>query len=99
MKALWKNHSAFLVFHMDLLPFDERIADRLIGVQINASKPDAGDLAILIGGVVIDALACVAAAGVESLFVKLAHFYTALLLGNRTEDMKDLADAGRLTAF
>ena len=87
-------HSAFLIFHTDLLTFYDGIADRLVGIQVNTMEPDTGDLIVLIGGVIINALACVAAAGIEGFFVKLAHFYAALLLGNGTEDMKNLADGG-----
>ena len=94
MKALWFFHSAFLIFHTDLLTFYDGIADRLIGVQVNAMEPDAGNLIVLVGGVVINAFACVTAAGIEGFFVKLAYFYAALLLGNGTQDMKNLADGG-----
>lgn len=83
------------VFHSDLLTLHQRIADQFIGIQIGTMKFYAGNLAVFIGGVIVNALCGIAAAGIYGLFVEIANLHTALLLGNRTENVKDLADAGR----
>ena len=86
------QHS-FLVFHADLLTCHKSITEKPIRIQICSIQPHTGDLAVFIGGVIVYAFCCVAAAGVDSFFVKLSDFYAALLLGNGTQNVKQLADA------
>ena len=68
-------------------------------IQISVMQADTGDLTVFIGGVVINALCCVAATGVNRFFIKITDFYTSLRLCYSAKNVKDLADAGRFTVF
>lgn len=89
-------HSTFLVFHQDLLTFYQGIVYQLVRVQIDAVQTDSGDLAVFVGGVIVDALCGVAAAGIDCFFIKLSYLYAALLLCYGSQNMKHLADTCRL---
>ena len=86
----------YSVLEMNLLPLDQRKADQLGGIKIFAVHVDCGNLVILIGGVVIDSLARIAAGGVERDFVmSLTDLTAAALLIDGAENMEELADALR----
>ena len=90
------SHSTFLVFHQDLLTFYQGIVYQFVRVQIDAVQTDSGDLAVFVGGVIVDALCGVAAAGIDCFFIHLTHMDTALCLGNASQNVKHLADTCRL---
>lgn len=82
---------------MDLLALDERVGDELIGIQIFLIHIDGGNLGILVSGVIVNAAVHVAAGGVDGVLVLVpAQVDAAFLLVNRSQDMEELADAGRL---
>ena len=85
------THSTFLVHHMNLLTSNQRERYQILAAQITAVHLHTCDLVVFISGVVIDTLRGITAAGVNGLFIKMANFYTALLLRNRSENMKYLA--------
>lgn len=70
----------YSVLEMNLLSLDQREADELGGIEILAVHVDCGNLVILIGGVVIDSLARIAAGGVERDFVMSLTDLTAAAL-------------------
>lgn len=52
------------------------------------------DLAVLVGGVIVNALVCVAAGGINcDLILTVPHVNTPPLLGDGAENVKELADA------
>ena len=60
-------------------------------------KSNTSDLTVFVSGVIVDAFSCVAAAGVDGLFIERTGFYAALLLCHGAENVKNLADAGGFT--
>ena len=70
----------YSVLEMNLLSLDQREADQLGGIEIFTVHVDCGDLVILIGGVVVDSLARIAAGGVERDFVMPLTDLTAAAL-------------------
>jgi len=97
--ALWLSTALILILHTNLLTVHQWITDKLFGVQIGTVEADAGNLIVLIGGVIIDSLGRIAATGVDRFLIKLSDSHTALLLCDGTQNMKYLADTGRLRVF
>ena len=72
------------VLHGNLLALHQRIAGQLAAVQIFPVHIHGGNLVVAVGGVVVNALVGVAAAGVKGDFVLAAlQLATAPLLVNR----------------
>ena len=83
-----------LIFPADLLRVHERIRRELRAVEVGCVELHAGDLAVVVGRVVIDAALRVPAVCVDRV-LKLAGPYlaAALLLLDRAEDVEELTDA------
>ena len=81
-----RNRAAFAarfsVFVADLLRIDQREGRQLIFYHIRFLQANSGDVAVFVGGVIVDTLIRVAAAGVKGLFKGSVYPYTAILLGN-----------------
>ena len=72
---------------------DQRIADKKAVVQLFAVHVYGSDLAISIGGVIVDPFICVAAGSIEGGFIVAVFIRVAALgLGNGVQDVKELAD-------
>ena len=89
----------FLIYHPDLLPLNQGVDLWCFSFQIPIVEPYSSDLTVIVGGIIINSLGCVAATAVDGLFIKMSDFYTSLLLGDASENMKYLADAGGLRVF
>ena len=85
-------HSDFLVLHIDLLFGDKRKTIQCIRIQVFMKHIDTTDLAVFVGGVIIDPSIDIAAAGVYGLFVCIADLDAAFLLCHGIQDMKKLTD-------
>ena len=83
-----------LINCVDRSLLDDRIAHQSGRLQILMVHVDRGDLAVVVGGVVVDALVCVAAGGVEGdLILAVFEEAAASLLFHGSEDVEKLADA------
>ena len=83
-----------LILKMDLFALNDRITDKCPAVQIFPFHVNCGDLMIFVSGVVVDALVCVAAGGVEGdLILAVFEEAAASLLFHGSEDVEKLADA------
>ena len=83
-----------LILKMDLFALNDRITDKCPSVQIFPFHVNCGDLMIFVSGVVVDALVCVAAGGVEGdLILAVFEEAAASLLFHGSEDVEKLADA------
>ena len=86
-----------LIFPADLLRIHERIRRELRAVEVGGMELHAGDLAVIIGRVVINAPVRVAAAGIErDLILAVVQLTAAALLLHAREDVEKLADVGVL---
>ena len=86
------------VLHGNLLALHQRIAGQLAAVQIFPVHIHGGNLVVAVGGVVVNALVGVAAAGVKGDFVLAAVQLTAAaLLLDRMQNVEKLPDALGLT--
>ena len=72
-----------LILPADLLTGYERVADELRAVEIDLVHIDRGDLAVFVGGVIIDTPVGVAAARVNRVFKRVTYSAAALLLRDR----------------
>ena len=77
-----------------MLAGDKGKANQATAVQITAVKIYSGDLAVSVGGVVVDSLGGVAARGVKGdVIFAVLQLAAATLLGHGAKDVKELADA------
>ena len=59
-------------------------------IQILVVQVNGADLAIFIGGVVVNTCTRIAAGGIDRFFKMVSHFDTAFLLGDGSQNMKKL---------
>lgn len=79
----------------DLLGGNEGVAGELRIVEIGFSEVDAGDLVVVVTGVVIETAVEIAAGGVDGdVVVAVPEVDNATLVVDRVEDMEELADVG-----
>ena len=68
-------------------------AEKLIRCQLTVFKGNTCNLRVVVCGVIVNPLIHVAAAGINGFLVFLTHFNTSILLDDRTENVKKLANA------
>jgi hypothetical protein len=75
-----------------LRTFHQRVTDWRVAIQILQAHVHGGDSGIVVGGIIIDALACIAAAGVSSDFI-LVRCHPDTAPGHRYggKDVEELA--------
>ena len=84
-------HPLYLAFEFD------RVAAKFASVEILTVHVNGVDLVIVVGRVVVDALRCVAAGGVNrDLILVFSDLAAAALLIDGAEDMEELAHTGAL---
>ena len=85
-----------LILHPDLLTLNQRITCKILTVQIFLMHIHAGNLAVFIGGIIVNTFVCVAAGSINrNLILIVSHVDTASLLVYGTQDVEKLADAFR----
>lgn len=81
---------------VDLLGLDNRIFNQIGSVEISLRERDGGNLMIVVGRVIENALLEIVAGAIDSVFVFLvAKIAATVLLFDRVENMEELADARR----
>lgn len=89
-----------LVLVVDLFGVDDGVDDELVGVEIFGGKLEGGDLVVVVGSVIEDAVLEIITGGVDSVFeLVVAKIATAELLVDGVENVKELADAGEFVIF
>ena len=86
--AIWSGY-AKLINCVDRSLLDDRIAHQSGRLQILMVHVDRGDLAVVVGGVVVDAFVCVAAGGVEGDLILAVFEEAASLLFHGSEVWKN----------
>ena len=81
------------VFPADLLFGHQREADQLLPFQVAAMHINSGDLAVFVGGIIIDTLVRIAAGSVNGDFQTMVNFTGTAGLVDRIENVEELADA------
>ena len=85
-----------LILPFDLLSQNQGIADQIACVQIPMAQVNRGNLVIIVGGVIIDSLIGVTAAGIDGdLIAAMFNLTAASLLVDRAQNVEKLADAFR----
>ena len=79
---------------MDLFCGNRCKTGQFLSVQVGLMHVYSADLVVIIGGIIINSLCCVAAGSVEGNFVfAFCYFAAATLLIYGAEDVEELADA------
>ena len=79
---------------INLLADNQGVRCDFCTVKVFAVHIHSGNLAVFIGGVVVDSFAGIAAAGIAGVFIFLvANASQTSLFGNAGKNMKELADA------
>ena len=95
----FESIAALSVYRLNLQLAYHWVRSENISIQILFVKIYAGNPAVFVGGIIIKPFICVAAAGVDGLFIFITDFYAALGLGNGRENMKKLTDIFVLAIF
>ena len=89
----WAVFRAGSILPADLLPGHQRIADQSAALQVFPVQVHGGDLAVFVGGVVVNAPVGIAAAGVNGdLVPAVPGAHAAPGMGHGAQNMKELTD-------